>query len=283
MNVTVRYLGRGSWLARRDPRTLLLVGILAVPIVIQNWDFRIALVLFAIALLYYRLARIPFSAVRRQWTFIVVFVSILILFNTILTSGQVADVVTEFHTLFTLPVLGTQISAEALSYGATQLVRFMTISAAGFPIAFAIAPAEFGTALAGLRIPEKFAYAVDLTMRFIPSLSAEMQTTMDAQRIRGHEFDGGGRNPVRRLRRTLPLVVPVTINAVVNAEDTIDAMDLRSFGTGRRTWLRELRFDRWDHLLLTGAIALLAIMTLLSLSGRTGLYVFPFLLDLAGA
>jgi energy-coupling factor transport system permease protein len=283
VNVTARYLGRGSWLAQRDPRTLLLVGLLAVPIVIQNWDFRIALVLFAIALLYYRLARIPFAAVRRQWTFIVVFVSVLILFNTILTGGQVAEVVTDFHTLFRLPVLSTPITAEALSYGATQLVRFLTISAAGFPIAFAIAPAELGTALAGLKIPEKFAYAVDLTMRFIPSLSAEMQTTMDAQRIRGHEFEGGGRNPVTRFRRTVPLVVPVTINAIVNAEDTIDAMDLRSFGTGRRTWLRELRFDRWDRLLLVATLALLATMTILSFSGRTGLFVFPFLLDLAEA
>jgi energy-coupling factor transport system permease protein len=283
VNITARYLGQGSPLARCDPRTLLLVGLLAVPIVIQNWDIRIALALFVVAALYYRQARIPFRAVRRQWAFVVTFLSILILFNTILTGGQVAEATSGHSVIFYLPILGTPITAEALSYGATQMVRFLTISAAGFPIAYAIAPSLLGTALARMRLPEKFAYAVDLTMRFIPSLAAEMHATMDAQRIRGYEFEGRGRNPVTRFRRQIPIVVPVTINAIVNAEDTIDAMDLRAFGTSRRTWIHELRFERRDAFYLGIAIALLAVMTFLSFTGRTGLYVIPFLLDLAGA
>jgi energy-coupling factor transport system permease protein len=87
-----------------------------------------------------------------------------------------------------------------------------------------------------------------------------------------------------RLRRSVPVLVPTVVNAIAGAEDTIDAMDLRAFGTGRRSWLRELKFDTTDRLLLLAFVALLVAFTALGFAGITSeLYVFPFLLDLAGA
>ncbi|HEX5591159.1 MAG TPA: energy-coupling factor transporter transmembrane component T [Candidatus Limnocylindrales bacterium] len=280
---TPRYLGRGSWLGRRDPRVPLLVGVLAAATVIQIWDIRIVAVLFILGQLYYRTAGIPFRLVRKQWAFAIVFVSILVLVNTILTGGEIGDYDrSDLHVLFHLPLIGTPISAESLSYGATQLLRFLTFITIGFPIAYAIAPSDLGPALARLRIPEKFAFGVDLTYRFIPSLAADLQETIDAQRVRGYEWDKGKGGPIARVRRTVPLIVPLTMNAIVGAEDTIDAMDLRGFGTGRRTWLRELRYDRDDRLLVGIALGIFAAITVLSVAGLTKLWVFPPLLAAAG-
>ena len=58
MNIAPRYLGRGSWLARRDPRVLILVVALFIFTVLQVWDERIVLLLLAIAIVYYRSAGI---------------------------------------------------------------------------------------------------------------------------------------------------------------------------------------------------------------------------------
>lgn len=285
MNIAPRYLGRGSWLARRDPRTIILVVALVGITVIQIWDIRVVLVLLAGAFLWYRSARIPFHMVRRQWIFVSVFVSFIVLWNTILTGGEIGGFAQdELHILFYLPVLGTPISAEALSYGATQYARFFTFATLGFTMAYAIAPADLGVSFARLRVPEKFAYAIDMTFRFIPSLATDLQSTMDAQRVRGHEWDRGKGGPIAKLRRTVPLVVPLTMNTILNAEDTIDAMDLRAFGTGRRTWLRELIYDRTDRLILLGVVGLLVTFTVLGFAGITSkLWVFPVLLDLAAA
>jgi len=281
---TPRYLGRGSWLGSRDPRVPIVVGVLAAVTVIQLWDFRIVAGLFVLAQLYYRTARIPFRLVRRQWAFAIVFVSILVLVNTILTGGEIGDFDrSDLHPLFYLPLLGTPISAESLSYGATQLLRFLTFITIGFPVAYAIAPSDLGPALARLRIPEKFAFGVDLTYRFIPSLAGDLQETIDAQRVRGFEWDKGKGGLIARIKRTIPLMVPLTMNAIVGAEDTIDAMDLRGFGTGKRTWLRELRYDRSDRALLLVAVVILAVITAASFAGLTRLWVFPPLLELAGA
>lgn len=285
MNIAPRYLGRGSWLARRDPRTIILVVALVGITVIQIWDIRVVLVLLTGSFLWYRSARIPFHMVRRQWVFVSIFVSFIVLWNTILTGGEIGGFAQdELHILFLLPVLGTPISAEALSYGATQYARFFTFATLGFTMAYAIAPADLGVSFARLRVPEKFAYAIDMTFRFIPSLATDLQSTMDAQRVRGHEWDRGKGGPIAKLRRTVPLVVPLTMNTILNAEDTIDAMDLRAFGTGRRTWLRELIYDRTDKLILLGVVAMLVTFTALGFAGITSkLWVFPALLDLAAA
>ena len=283
MNVAPRYLGRGSWLARRDPRVLVLVVVLFVPTILQIWDLRLNLALLAIALGYYASAGIPFTAVRANWAFVVFFISLLILVNTILTRGEVGGLARDqLHVLFRVPLLGTPVSAESLAYGLTQLVRYISLAAVGFPVAFAVAPADMGVTFARLGIPERFAFAIDLTFRFIPSLARDLQTTIDAQRVRGYDFERLGRGPIGRVRRTVPVLVPLTVNAIVGAEDTIDAMDLRAFGTGRRTWLRELRFDALDRAILAIFAALLVAATILGFMGFSRPWVPPFLIQLAG-
>ncbi|HEU4863329.1 MAG TPA: energy-coupling factor transporter transmembrane component T [Candidatus Limnocylindria bacterium] len=283
MNIAPRYLGRGSWLSRRDPR-LLLVGLaLFVFTVIQVWDLRILAGLAIVAALYYRSAGIPFRAVRIQWAYVLFFISFVVIVNTLLTGGELRGLAEdELHIYFRLPLLGTPISAESVTYAIVQYLRFLSMAAVGLPIAYAIAPGDIGPAFARLGVPYKFAYGMELTFRFVPSLAGDLQTTIDAQRVRGYEWEKRGRTPIGKLTRTIPMVTPVTINAIVGAEDTIDAMDLRGFGTQRRTWLRQLAFDRTDRVVLTGFVLLLAVVTVLSFTGRTELWIPDFLVELAG-
>jgi energy-coupling factor transport system permease protein len=283
MNIAPRYLGRGSWLSRRDPR-LLLVGLaLFVFTVIQVWDLRILAGLALVAAFYYRSAGIPFRAVRIQWAYVLFFISFVVIVNTLLTGGELRGLAEdELHIYFRLPLLGTPISAESVTYAIVQYLRFLSMAAVGLPIAYAIAPGDIGPAFARLGVPYKFAYGMELTFRFVPSLAGDLQTTIDAQRVRGYEWEKRGRTPIGKLTRTIPMVTPVTINAIVGAEDTIDAMDLRGFGTQPRTWLRQLAFDRTDRVVLAGFVLLLAVVTVLSFTDRTELWIPDFLVELAG-
>ena len=67
-------------------------------------------------------------------------------------------------------------------------MRFLAMVAVGFPLAFAIAPDEWGRPSRRLGVPDGFAFGLDLTFRFLPSLRADFQTTIDAQRSRGHDW-----------------------------------------------------------------------------------------------
>jgi energy-coupling factor transport system permease protein len=282
MNYAPRYLGRGSWLARRDPRVLVLVVFLFVFTVLQMWDARVVLLLLLVAYIYYRSASIPWTGVRRQWAFVLFFVTLLVTVNTLITGGVVPNYTGGYDVFFTMPILGTPISAQSLAYAGTQLLRFVAMTMVGFPVAYAMAPDDFGIAFRRLGVPDKFAFAIDLTFRFLPSLAADIQTTADAQRVRGHDWQEAKGGPIARLRNTMPVVVPSVINALVGAEDTIDAMDLRGFGTGKRTWLKHLIYDRADKLVIGYFLAQFLVLTWLGfVTDISQIWVPQFLIDLA--
>ncbi|NJD27285.1 MAG: energy-coupling factor transporter transmembrane protein EcfT [Chloroflexi bacterium] len=281
MNFAPRYLGRGSWLAQRDPRVLVLAVVCFVFAAIQVWDVRLMLVLLALAFAWYRSARIPFREVRRLWLFAIVFISLLVFGNGIIASGRVQRLPDgwEQHIYLYLPLLGSPISAENVTFAITQFLRFMSMIAIGMPLAFAIDPEVLGVTFARLGVPSRFAFAIDLTWRFIPSFAADFRTTLDAQRVRGMDFAPRSRGPVARLRRQVPVIVPTVVNAIAGAEDTIDAMDLRGFGTGPRTWLRELRLDRTDRAVLAGFVLLLVGATVAGFATSSSyLWIPPFMI-----
>jgi energy-coupling factor transport system permease protein len=283
VNIAPRYLGRGSWLARRDPRVLILIVALFIFTVLQVWDERFLLLLLAIAVVYYRSASIPWRHIKRNWTLVFVFIGLLVTVNLFVFSGG--------------EVQGCRRRAPPAVHGAAPRHARHRRNAEPRGDAVHAVPHDGDHRLPGrvrdrpLRLrrrvqapgcPEKFAFGIDLTFRFLPSLARDFQTTVDAQRIRGFDWSAGATGFLSRAAAH-PVVVPTVVNAIAGAEDTIDAMDLRAFGTGRRSWLRELRYDTADRLLLLAFFGLLVAFTILGFMGITSkLYVFPFLIALAG-
>ncbi|MWV48152.1 hypothetical protein GRS96_02535 [Rathayibacter sp. VKM Ac-2803] len=234
---------------------LILVPVMFVVAASQVRDLRWMAALLVVALAYYFSARIPFREVRTNWAVVAVFVVVFAGINGLIV-GATSPGETG-ATLFTVPLVGLPITEGAVSYAVNLLLRFITLVAVGFPLAFAIRPGDLAVAFARLGLPARFAYGIDLTFKFLPSAAANLQETAAAQRLRGYERSAT-RNPVRRLREIAPLMVPVTITSFVDAEDTVDALDLRGFGTAKRTWLREIRYTPADWV-VTGVAVLLAV------------------------
>jgi energy-coupling factor transport system permease protein len=231
---------------------------------------------------YYRSAGIPWRQIRRNWAIVLLFVSFIVTVNIVVAGGEVRTLPADsLHVYFHMPLVGTPISAESVALAFTLLMRYLAMATIGFPVAFAVAPNDFGIAFRRLGVPEKFAFGIDLTFRFLPSLAADFQTTVDAQRIRGYDWSSGARGFLGKVRRSGPVVVPTVVNAIAGAEDTIDAMDLRAFGTGKRTWVRHLAFDRTDRLVLLFFGGLLAIVTVTGFIHESTLWTPQFLVDLA--
>jgi energy-coupling factor transport system permease protein len=272
------YLGRGSWLARRDPRVLILAAAIFVVGLIQLRDSRHLAIVLVVALAYYRLAGIPWRAVRVQWGYLLVVIFIFSLFNAVISGGRAGGFAdAETHVLLRIPPFGAEVSAEGISLMVSQMLRFACIAAVSFPLAFTIAPGDLGVALRRLGLGDRIAVMIDLTIRFIPTLASEFAETIDAQRVRGYDPTARKGGPITRLRRAAPIFVPVTVGSIAGAEDTIDAMDLRGFGVGRRTWHRRLKFDRTDWLLVAGFVAFTVLAFALAFSGRSQHYLLPFL------
>jgi energy-coupling factor transport system permease protein len=274
------YLGRGSWLARRDPRVLLVAAAVFVVGAVQLRDSRHLAIVLVLALGYYLTAQIPWKAVRLQWAYLLVVIFLFSLFNMLISGGRSGSFAeADTHVLLTIPPFGAEISAEGISLMLSQMLRFACIAAVSFPVAFAIAPGDLGVALRRLGLGDRIAVMIDLTIRFIPTLAGEFSETVDAQRVRGYDPTARRGGPITRLRRMAPIFVPVTIGSIAGAEDTIDAMDLRAFGVGRRTWYRQLRLSSIDWLLIVVFVAFAVVAVGMGVTGNSQHYLLPFLAD----
>jgi energy-coupling factor transport system permease protein len=120
---------------------------------------------------------------------------------------------------------------------------------------------------------------VDLAVRFIPTIAHEFSETLDAQRVRGYDPTARSGGLFARVRRVAPVFVPVTVGSLAGAEDTIDAMDLRGFGTGKRVWYRQLRMDAPSWIVVVVFFGFLGLATWLNLAGLSEHVVLPFLID----
>jgi energy-coupling factor transport system permease protein len=149
-------------------------------------------------------------------------------------------------------------------------------------IPYSLNPAVYGITFKGLGLPDNIAYAMDLTMRFIPTFGRDFQLTMDAQRARGYELEKISGGLIQQVRKLGPLMVPVTIHAIIGSEDIIDAMDLRAFGVGPRSWLDQLTYQLHDRILIGLGILIFVASLAVGFLGLGKFWVPPELLRLVG-
>ena len=159
------------------------------------------------------------------------------------------------------------VTVERAFFAVSQFARVFSIAIMTILIPYSLNPALYGITFKGLGLPDKIAYAMDLTMRFIPTFGRDFQLTMDAQRARGYELEKISGGLIQQVRKLGPLMVPVTIHAIIGSEDIIDAMDLRAFGIGARTWLQQLTYRRRDRILIGLGLVILIGSISLSLLG----------------
>jgi energy-coupling factor transport system permease protein len=282
MLVSWRYRQRKSLIQSFDPRAYLIFFGCFLASTLFFWDIRFLLFLLALALLFVFTSGIRWREMSRAWLFIggfVIFFSVL----TFLTGRGGIEVYTREHLVARLmapfSVLGwtpsLDVTAERTFYALSMLVRVFCLASMTILIPYSLNPALYGVTYHGLGLPDKIAYAMDLTMRFIPTFGRDFTLTMDAQKARGYEIEKIRGGLFSQVRKLAPLIVPVTIHAIAGSEDIIDAMDLRAFGIGPRTWLQELKYQRRDRILIGCGIALLVASIALTFFGFGALWVPP--------
>lgn len=289
MLIAWRYRERNSFIQRFDPRAWFIFYAAFITSSLFFWDLRFLAFFLAIALFVVLTSRVPWKEMYRAWLFIGGFI-VFFSFLTFLTGRGGVEVYTVEHTITRLEapfnILGwvptLHITAEKTAFALSIMVRVFSLAAMTIIIPYSINPALYGVAFRGLGLPDKFAYGMDLTMRFIPTLGRDFTQTMDAQRARGYEIEKLKGGLIAQVRKLAPLVVPVTIHAIAGSEDIIDAMDLRAFGIGPRTWLVKLRYGQRDLLLIGFSVLMLLVSISLSLFGIGKFWVPGFLLALAG-
>jgi energy-coupling factor transport system permease protein len=289
MLIAWRYRERDTLIQRLDPRARIIFMLAFLFSIIQFWDLRIMLLFLGVAVLQFGLARLTWRETRRVWILISFIIFIMTTLTFLTGRGGVAFAYHEEHLIhrlgpLSLPIVGWQlkldVTAEKTIFAVSQLVRMYAITTVAIVIPYTVDPSLYGITFKRLGLPDKFAYAMDLSFRFVPTLGRDFSITLDAQRARGYEVEKLSGGVLAQIRRLAPLLVPVTINAIVSAEDIIDAMDLRAFGIGPRTWVRQLTYRHADKALIVASVLLFAASTALAFMGIGRLWIPDALLRL---
>lgn len=239
-------------------------------------------VLFGIAVIWYSLGRTTWKETRRGWTLVLIMLFTMIIVNTIITGGGAGGVVPEGGKLVWPDgvrlfgrLLRPGLTVDRIWFAICQLMRIGGISMFFILIPYTMDSRSYGATFSKLGLPDKLAYTMELAIRFIPSLARNFSITMDAQRARAFELDDVKGGLIRKIGRIAPLLIPVTMNAILSSEDIANAMDLRGFGQRKRTWLFELRYHWWDYALIAFAVLVAAGSLILVHIFKLGAFTVP--------
>ena len=107
-----------------------------------------------------------------------------------------------------------------------------------------------------------------LAFRLVPVFLDAAVTVVQAQRCRGFNFDEG--NLVQRMRRYVPVIVPVFMGALRRADGMAMALEARGFQSQRsRTAFEQFTFRGRDAVALGVGLLVAAVYVVLWHSGYT--------------
>lgn len=288
MLVAWRYRFRNSLMEKIDPRARWIFSLLFLFTVTMYWDIRFLVFFLVVATVWYSLARVPLYEARRAWIFVSILLLVMVVVNTIMTGGGAAGVVKGighpvYQVHFTVPLTHWKINfvltVERLWFGLCQIVRVLSISAIFLIIPYSMDPRLYGFTFHGLGLPDRFAFSMDLAFRYIPTLGRDFAVTIDAQKARGYELERVEGGLITQAKRIAPLIVPITMSAILGGEDMANAMDLRCFGLKKRTWVQMTTYHWYDFVLIAfGILLLVGSLVILNIFHLGGFWVPPWII-----
>lgn len=252
------YLDRDTWVHRLDPRTkmFLLIGTFVLAFLFVNPLYGLAVL--ALVLLFGYLAKSLIN-LKRIWFILLMIAVMSVIMWTIFASGETP--------LFWF------VEWEALLYGIGIALRIDITVIAGMIFLSTTRNEEIATGLVKLKVPYRFAFAISTALRLVPTVASTGSTIGQAQRSRGLDLDEG--SFIERVRKYIPLLVPVFVSTIRSTNVFSMALESKGFGASpERTYFLRLAMGRRDFLILLLFAVILAAAIVLRVMGYGGLEGF---------
>ena len=210
------YLNRDSPIHRLDPRTkiFLLLGSFVAAVLFYQPGPLFSLLL---VLLVYGAIGKALRNLRRIWFLLLSIAIVSIVSWSVFARGST-------------PVFW-RVSWEGVLFGLGAAIKIDSMIISGLIFLSTTRTEEIVLGLIRLRIPYQAAFAFSLAIRMVPTIIGTAVTVTEAQRSRGLDLTGG--NPLTRLRKHIPLLVPIFLHTLRNTDQLAKALESRGFGARR--------------------------------------------------
>lgn len=237
------YLDKDRFLHKLDPRTKIFVMLVSFAIALMFSSLTVLLLLSAVIIVYGYIGKVLSNLKRIQVILIMIALMSILLWA------------------FTYPGttrLWGPITKEGIIYGIAIGLKFDIMIISGMIFLSSTKIEEISLGLVKLGIPYRPAFAFSTAIRLVPMIVATSYTITQAQKSRGLDLDTG--SFLQRIKKYIPLLIPVLISVIRQANILAMALESKGFGySDRRTNYLEIKYTAKDYILIAIAIVVLII------------------------
>ncbi|MDO6498634.1 energy-coupling factor transporter transmembrane component T family protein [Photobacterium sanguinicancri] len=270
----ISYVNTGSMLHSLNGITKFLLFMGWVTMVLITFDIRVILGLIGLGLWLLKQSRVPFQVYKPLLVGTTVVLMMNALFMFLIAPQQGMEYMGTQTVLLALPG-SYSITAETLFYLATVTLKYFSMFPIALVFVFTTHPTEFSASLNKLGVPYRIAYAVSLTLRYLPEVTKDFINIMHAQQARGVDISKDV--PVfKRIRNVAKILGPLIFSSLDRADVISNAMTLRGFGRNtKRSWYSLKPLQTRDYVVLA-TVALVLAIGLMNRYQSESLFWYPF-------
>ncbi|MHC1749558.1 MAG: energy-coupling factor transporter transmembrane protein EcfT [Cellulosilyticaceae bacterium] len=252
------YIDKPSFLHEIDGGIKLIWVILWSVFTFMFMDLRIFLALIVFGGILLKASKIEFKAMKPLLIFVLVFTifnSLLLLIITPSYGSKLAGTTT-----ILLQIGVYKLTAENLFYVLTISCKYIALLPITLLFLLTTHPSKFASSLNRIGVPYKVAYTVNIALRYIPDVKAEIKNIIMAQEARGAAFKKGDAPVHVILKNYMTVLIPLVLGSLDRIEVVSNAMDLRGFGKDKtRTWYVRENLKHIDMIAFVVGIALIIL------------------------
>lgn len=274
MKFGISYVDTQSPLHRLNGITKFLLFIAWVTVVLTTFDLRLISALIAGGLWLLASTKVPFRVYKPLLIGTGGVLMLNALFMFLLAPQQGSELLGSTNVILNLPG-HYALTQETLFYLVTVTLKYFSMFPVALAFVFTTHPTEFAASLNRIGVPYKIAYAVSLTLRYLPEVKKDFINIMHAQQARG--LDISKTAPLfSRMKNVANILGPLIFSSLERADEISNAMTLRGFGRHkRRNWYSQKPLSRADRYCITG-IFVIVTLAIVKRALEPQLFWYPF-------
>ncbi|MBT0896217.1 energy-coupling factor transporter transmembrane protein EcfT [Streptococcus infantarius subsp. infantarius] len=261
-NHFIGYQSGQSFLYHLSGASKLIFFILVSVACMTTYDTRLIALVAVTSLLLFKLANIRW----KQVSFVIKFIGFFALLNVIMVylfEPSYGESIYGAKTVLWQGYGRFYLTSQELFYLFNLALKYFCTVPLAVLFLMTTHPSQFASSLNQIGVPYKVAYAVSLTLRYIPDVQEEFYMIRMSQEARGLELSSKEKL-MKRIKGNLQIVIPLIFSSLECIDTVSTAMELRRFGKNKkRTWYTYTNFTSADIMTIVLAVLIVAVTLLL--------------------
>lgn len=271
----IGYQANKTFIHQLSGASKLIYFILVSVACMTTYDTRLILFISLLSLILLKMAKIPWKNI----SFVISFVTFFAIMNVIMVYLFAPNYGQDIYQSQNILLKGWgsyNLTTQELFYLFNLSLKYFSTVPLAILFLTTTHPSQFASSLNQIGMPYKVAYAISLTLRYIPDVQEEFYMIRTSQEARGLELSKKAKL-LDRIKGNLQIIIPLIFSSLDRIDTVSTAMELRRFGKEKkRSWYSARPFSKLDLLTIGLALTIVSLTIFLFFINQ-GRFYNPFI------